>query len=148
MSEAEIVQGLFTAIQTVLNIFSMFFAIVSGYVVALYLFLARAPLALRLIAFALLSTGLLFLGGTAAVVGQMQNMLFAAWAKLGSPLLDIGDLRNPLKLPIPELVTAQISQQELGVAIGWTVAMAVYLVLAYMTFIYRWPDHVFQRRGD
>lgn len=138
MSEAEILQGLFTAIGSVLNIFSMFFAIVSGYIVALYLFLARAPLPLRIVAFGLLSVGLVFLGGTAAVVQRMQNGLFVAWSKLGSPLIDVVDLRNPLPLPIPPPVG--LSQQELGVAIGWVVAVAVYVVLAYMTFLYRWPD--------
>lgn len=138
MTEAEIFQALFTAISMVLNIFSMFFAIVSGYVVALYLFLARAPLLLRAVAFGLLSVGLVFLGGTAAVVQRMQDGLFTAWSKLGSPLVDVVDLRNPL--PMPELSVAGLSQQELGVAIGWTVALAVYLVLAHMTFLYRWPD--------
>lgn len=137
MSEAEIMQGLFTAIGAVLNIFSMFFAIVSGYVVALYLFLARAPILLRLVAFGLLSVGLVFLGGTAAVVQRMQDGLFVAWAKLGSPLIDVVDLRNPL--PLPELAMAGMSQQQLGVAIGWAVAIAVYAMLAYMTFLYRWP---------
>lgn len=145
MSEAEIFQALFTAISTVLNIFSMFFAIVSGYVVALYLFLARAPLLLRTVAFGLLSVGLVFLGGAAAVVQRMQDGLFTAWARLGSPLVDVVDLRNPL--PMPELTVAGISQQQLGVAIGWTVAVAVYLVLAYMTFFYRWPDDD-RRRGE
>jgi len=139
MSEADIVTNLFTAIQTVLTIFSLFFAIVSGYVVALYLFLARAPLMLRLVAFGLLSAGLVFLGGTAAVVQRMQEGMFAAWRKLGSPYLDVTDLRNPLPTPLPLQQATGWSQQELGVAIGWGVAVLVYLVLAYMTFLYRWP---------
>lgn len=145
MSEGEIVQGIFTAMQTVLTIFSMFFAIVSGYVVALYLFLARAPIGLRLVAFTLLSVGLVFLGGTAAVVARMQDGMFTAWTKLGSPYVAVTDLRNPL--PLPFVKDAGLSQQELGVAIGWTVAIAVYLVLAYMTFLYRWPDHDQPRAG-
>lgn len=148
MNEAEIYQGLFTAISTVLNIFSMFFAIVSGYVVALYLFLAQAPLMLRTIAFGLLSVGLVFLGGTAAVVQRMQEGLFSAWSKLGSPLMDVADLRNPLALPPGFVEYAGFSQQELGVGIGWTVAIAVYLALAYMTFIYRWPEPPRSLRPD
>ncbi len=145
MSEAEIFQGLFTAINSVLTIFSMFFAIVSGYVVALYLFLARAPLLLRTVAFGLLSVGLVFLGGTAAVVQTMQDGLFVAWSKLGSPLINVADLRNPL--PAEVFAFAGMSQQQLGVAIGWTVAVAVYLVLAYMTFLYRWPEDDRRRLG-
>lgn len=140
MSEAEILTGVFTAISAVLNIFSMFFAIVSGYVVALYLFLARAPFLLRFVAFGLLSVGLVFLGGTAAVIQRMQDGLFVAWAKLGSPLINVVDLRNPLPIPERAMVIAGMSQQELGVAIGWTVAVAVYLMLGYMTFLYRWPE--------
>lgn len=147
MSEAEILESLFTAISTVLNIFSMFFAIVSGYVVALYLFLARAPFMLRFVAFGLLSVGLVFLGGTAAVVQRMQDGLFVAWAKLGSPLINVVDLRNPLPMPEHAMVLAGISQQELGVAIGWTVAIAVYVMLGYMTFLYKWPDPARQPSG-
>jgi hypothetical protein len=138
MTEPEIFANLLDAIQAVLTVFSLFFAIVSGYVVALYLFLARAPLVLRATAFGLLSVGLVFLGGTAAVIGRLQEGLFAAWGKLEAPLVPLPDLRNPL--PVPALELAGVSQQELGVGIGWSVALAVYLVLAYLTFLYRWPN--------
>lgn len=140
MTEAEIFQSLLDAIQSVLTVFSLFFAIVSGYVVALYLFLARAPFLLRATAFGLLSVGLVFLGGTAAVIARLQDGLFVAWSKLSSPLVPLPDLRNPL--PVPALNVAGLSQQELGVGIGWTVAFAVYVVLAYMTFVYRWPNQI------
>ena len=89
--------------------------------------------------------GLLFLGGTAAVVQTMQDGLFVAWSKLGSPLIDVADLRNPL--PAEVFAFAGMSQQQLGVAVGWTVAVAVYLVLAYMTFLYRWPQDDRRRLG-
>lgn len=137
MNEADIVSGLFEAISAILNIFSMFFAIVSGYVAALYLFLAHAPFLLRLIAFGLLSVGLVFLGGTALVVQTMQDGLLTAWERLPSRTVDVVDLRNPL--PFGDVALAGIAQQELGVAIGWIVAGAVYLTLAYMTFLYAWP---------
>lgn len=140
MSEAEIFASLLDAIQAILTVFSLFFAIVSGYVVALYLFLAHAPFLLRATAFGLLSVGLVFLGGTAAVIGRLQEGLFAAWARLSSPLVPLPDLRNPL--PVPALDVAGVSQQQLGVGIGWSVAVAVYAVLAYLTFIYRWPGRV------
>lgn len=140
MTEAEIFQSLLDAIQSVLTVFSLFFAIVSGYVVALYLFLARAPFLLRATAFGLLSVGLVFLGGTAAVIARLQDGLFVAWSKLSSPLVPLPDLRNPL--PVPALNVAGLSQQELGVGIGWTVAFAVYVVLAYLTFVYRWPNQI------
>ena len=82
MSEAEIVQALLASIQVVIGVFSMFFATVSAYIAGLYFFLNRAPLALRLLAFLLLSIGLVFLGGSALIQQRMQEELFAALAKL------------------------------------------------------------------
>lgn len=139
MSEAEILQGLFNAIGAVMAIFSLFLTMVSGYLAALYLFLHRAPLPLRALAFGLLSIGLLFLGGTATVIQTMQDSLFASWDKLPSPALDPELLRNPLPIAVAELLPVPLTQQQLGIGIGWAVACAVYLALAYMTFFYRWP---------
>ena len=135
MSESEILQSLFDAIDVVLIVFSTFFAIVSGYVAALYFFLARAPLALRTVAFALLSIGLAFLGGTVTVIQKLQEGLFAAWDRLERQIVPLQDLRNP----VPGLHVAGVTQQEIGVAIGWVVAIAVYLALFFLTFVYRWP---------
>jgi HAMP domain-containing protein len=137
MSESDILQNLFDAITAILTVFSLFFAIVSGYVAALFFFLGRAPVALRAMAFVLMSIGLVFLGGTATVIGRMQEGLFAAWDRLERPIVPLQDLRNP----VPGMQLAGgISQQELGVAIGWGVAVAVYLALFYLTFVYRWPS--------
>ena len=77
MSESELTQQLFNAVDTVLSVFSLFFSLVSGYLAALYLFLSQAPMMLRLVAFALLSIGLVFLGGVAMTVQNIQNGLFA-----------------------------------------------------------------------
>lgn len=142
MTEAEILQGLFNAISSVITIFSLFFTMVSGYLAALYLFLNRAPLALRLLAFALLSLGLVFLGGSAAVIQTIQNGLFAAWDKLPAPAFSLREIRNPLGAIMAD--TLPVSQQQIGVGIGWSVALFVYLALGYLTFLYRWPD---QREG-
>ncbi|MDX2289636.1 MAG: hypothetical protein NW217_12545 [Hyphomicrobiaceae bacterium] len=138
MTEADVINGLFEAITAILDIFSMFFAIISGYVAALYLFLAHAPLLLRLLAFGLLSVGLVFLGGTALVIQTMQEGLLTAWERLPSRTVEVVDLRNPL--PFDGAAVAGLAQQELGVAVGWIVASAVYLTLGYLTFVYRWPD--------
>lgn len=138
MTESEILQGMIGSIQIVMSLFSMFFAMISGYIVALFLFLYRAPLALRLLAFALLSLGLVFLGGSAVSLQRIQDGLFAGWAKLPNSLIDVEALRNPVtqvKASFPGW-----SQQQLGVGIGWTVAGLVYLALAYLTFVYRWPS--------
>jgi hypothetical protein len=137
MTESELTQNLFSAIGMVLTIFSLFFSLVSGYLAALYLFLAGAPLLLRVVAFALLSIGLVFLGGVTLTVQNIQNGLFAAWAKLAAPSMPLAKLRNPVT--VAALLDHGWSLQEVGVAIGWAVAVCVYVALAYLTFIYRWP---------
>ncbi|MDX2157701.1 MAG: hypothetical protein SFW09_14465 [Hyphomicrobiaceae bacterium] len=131
-------QQLFNAIGTILTVFSLFFTIVSAYLAALYLFLARAPMPLRLAAFGLLSIGLVFLGGVTMTVQNMQNGLFAAWDKLPAPTMPLAQLRNPVA--VAAVLDSRLSMQEVGVAIGWGVAGLVYLALAYLTFVYRWQD--------
>jgi hypothetical protein len=135
VSESEILQALYSSIAAVMALFSMFFTMTSAYIAGLYFFLHRAPLALRLLAFGLLSIGLVFLGGSAATLQKMQEGLFGAWAKLPAPMISITELRNPIPMTLP---IPGISMQEVGVAIGWITASGVYLALAYLTFIYRW----------
>ena len=137
MTEAEIMQQMFNVMTSVLTIFSLFFTLISGYLAALYLFLAHAPVALRGVAFALLSIGLVFLGGVTMTVQNIQNGLFAQWAKLAAPAMPVSQLRNPVA--IAALLDNGWSMQELGVWIGWSVAGLAYLALAYLTFGYRWP---------
>lgn len=138
MSEAELTQQLFNAIDTVLTVFSLFFTLVSGYLAALYLFLGQAPFMLRLVAFALLSIGLVFLGGVAMTVQNIQNGLFVAWGKLPASTISLAQLRNPVM--VAAVQDHGWSMQEAGVAIGWGVAICVYFALAYLTFVYRWPN--------
>jgi hypothetical protein len=127
-------QALVGSIQVVVNVFSMFFAIVSAYIAGLFFFLNRAPLSLRLLAFVLLSIGLVFLGGSALIQQRLQEEVFAAWAKLPSPAIAVEALRNPLPLVPPGGMTVQ----DAGVIVGWVTALGVYLALAYLTFLYRW----------
>ena len=135
VSEWEILQALYSSIAAVMTLFSMFFTMTSAYIAGLYFFLHRAPLAIRLLAFGLLSIGLVFLGGSAATLQKMQEGLFVAWARLPAPMISITELRNPIPLSLP---MPGISLQEIVVAIGWVTAGGVYLALAYLTFVYRW----------
>lgn len=137
MTEAEIMQQMFNVMTAVLTIFSLFFTLVSGYLAALYLFLAKAPFSLRLSAFSLLSVGLVFLGGVTMTVQNIQNGLFAAWGKLAVPTMPLGQLRNPFV--IAAVQDRGWTMQELGVGIGWGVAVSVYVALAFLTFVYQWP---------
>jgi hypothetical protein len=136
MSEAEVLQTLFSSIQVVVSLFSTFFAVVSAYIAGLYFFLNRAPFALRLLAFFLLSIGLMFLAGAAMTQQRLQAALLASWAKLPAPTIGVDTvLRNPLPLPLP----SGWSLYDVGVNVGWLVGLSVYLALGYMTFVYRWP---------
>ncbi len=137
MTEAEILNGLFSALQAIMTVVSLFFAIVSGYIAALYFFLGRAPFFLRSLAFSLLTIGLVFLGGTALVIQSMQEGLLTAWGNLSSPVIAVVDLRNPL----PIQANMELSQQQLGVGMGWAVGITVYLALAYLTFLYDWSTN-------
>ncbi len=134
MSEAEILNGLFSSLQTILSIVSLFFAIVSGYIAALFFFLARAGLFLRVLAFSLMTIGLSFLGGTAAVVQSMQEGLLQAWGRLPQSVIPVESLRNPM----PVSSSLPLSQQELGVVTGWIIGIGVYAALAYLTFLHDW----------
>jgi hypothetical protein len=136
MSEAEIMQGMIGSIQVIMSLFAIFFTLTSGYIAALYFFLHRAPFMLRLLAFALLSVGLVFLGGSAAVQQRIQEGLFAAWEKLPSAAIKVQAIRNPLALPFSLPLGANM--QDVGIVIGWVTAISVYLALAYLTFVYSW----------
>jgi hypothetical protein len=137
-------QALIGSIQVVVSVFSMFFAITSAYIAGLFFFLNRAPLSLRLLAFFLLSIGLVFLGGSALIQQRVQEELFAAWAKLPAPAIAVEALRNPLPVRLP----GGLSMQDAGVIVGWVTALGVYLALAYLTFFYRWQPRSAARGAE
>jgi uncharacterized oligopeptide transporter (OPT) family protein len=136
MTEAEIVQAYLGAGQIIIGLFSMFLTMVSAYIAGLYLFLNRAPLALRVLTFALLSIGLVFLGAAAAIQQLLQHGLVAAWVKLPSPVFSIAALNNPLAVPL----LGGWSLYDVGPLLGWIAAASVYVTLGYMTFVYRWKE--------
>jgi hypothetical protein len=138
VSEAEIMQGLLSSIQVVISVFSMFFAMISTYIAALYFFLHRAPAALKVLAFLLLTVGLFFLGFTATTQQRLQESLFAAWDKLPAATIPVDGLRNPL--PVQAWLPAGWSLQDAGVALGWVTTTSVYLALAFLTFFFRWEN--------
>ena len=134
MNEAELMQALYASTQTVVSLFSIFCTITSAYIAGLYLFLNRAPFALRLLAFLLLSIALAFLGGATAIQQGAQDAIIAAWSKLPSPSIPVDVLLNPIR--IRQLEGYPI--KEIGTSIGWLATASIYLSLAYMTFLYRW----------
>lgn len=131
MSESELTQILMSSSQIILSIFSIFFALISGYIVGLFYFLSRAPLTLKLLAFALLSVGFVFLGVAATIQESVQIELFAALHKLPSPTVSA----YAFYYPAPNL---PFDFRKMGSTIGWFTATGSYLALGYMTFLHRW----------
>jgi len=136
MTEAEIVQTLFSSIEAVMSLFSTFLGIVFAYVAGLYFFLNRAPVLLKLLAYGLLSIGLAFVGAAALMQQRLQEQLLSASANLPTPTISLDALRNPMVQPLP----LGLSFYELGIAIAWVAALGMYLGLGYMTFVYRWQS--------
>jgi hypothetical protein len=136
MSESEIMQAFLASGQVVISLFSMFLAMISAYIAGLFFFLNRAPVALRLLAFALLSIGLVFLGTAAAIQQRLQDDLSVAWTKIPSPIFSVAALSNPFSLPLPY----GWSLRDVGTGLGWATGASVYLALGYMTFVYRWRE--------
>ncbi|MBS0242046.1 MAG: hypothetical protein JSS20_07700 [Proteobacteria bacterium] len=134
MSEAELLQALYASTQTIISLFSMFVTIISGYVVALYLFMKDAPLPIRSLAFVLVSIALAFLGGAAAIQQVAQDAIMAAWVKLPNPSIPAAVILNPFHVSDVHGIPMRV----IGTALGWAAALSIYVSLAYVTFFYRW----------
>lgn len=145
MTEAEILELSFHANEAVANLFSIFFGIVSAYIAGLYFFLRSAPFLIKVIAFALLTSGFLFLGAGMSGIETRILGLIQAWETLDQPVTGIEQLSNPvLQLPAHDLLKqfdielATFDGNRFGIYSGWASAALVYLALFYATFIYRW----------
>jgi hypothetical protein len=148
MTEAEILQLSFNANEAVTNLFSIFFGMVSAYIAGLYFFIHKAPATIKVIAFALLTMGFLFIGQAMSGIEVRILGLVRAWAELKQTTTGIDQLSNPiLPVPIRDLLDgygvqmASYEGNRLGIYSGWVLSMLVYLALFYATFIYRWRDH-------
>lgn len=149
MSEAELLQLRFAAMDTVLSVFSMFFGIVSAYIAGLYFFLHKAPWPLRMTGFALLTAGFIFLGNMTLAIQRVTTGIIVAWSGISDPVTRISSLKE---LEIPDFVKefvvsidaslwpSAVDGYLIGILLGWVVTFAVYAALAYMTFVYRWAE--------
>lgn len=134
MTEADILSVRNDVTGLVISVVSVSFGMISAYIAGLWLFLREAPLTLRLLAFALLSCGLAFMGAVTAGLNGLLIGTDHAWAKLTTRATDIdnfGDVR-PLWLH-------GLSLYEASAALGALAFGAIYLALAYLTFVYKWP---------
>lgn len=146
MTEAEILQLNFSAIDSMANLFSIFFGIVSAYIVCMYFFLYKSPIVIRLAAFVLLTIGLLFLGQSMADIEVRILGLIEAWTLLGSKTTGITSLgQGSVPLPIQDVLdwvgikTAAYDGTRIAIYTGWIVSAVVYAALIYATFVFRWP---------
>jgi hypothetical protein len=134
MTEADILSIRNELTGLVISVVSVSFGMISAYIAGLWLFLREAPVALRLLAFALLTCGLAFMG---ALTGGLNGLLVGtdhAWAKLSntaSGIPNFGDVRPPWLYGL--------SLYEASACLGALAFGAIYLSLAYLTFIYKWP---------
>jgi hypothetical protein len=134
MTVAEIMEVRWLGAGFILSLFSVFFGVVSAYIAGLYFFLSKASLALRLLAFFVLTMGFLFLAGMAISVTDIIEVMAVDWDNLKIP---------PAKGQVVRAFISQIGGSLqlyfVGALLGWAVAFIVYIALAYLTFFYRWP---------
>jgi hypothetical protein len=137
MSKAEIMEVRWAGAGFILSLFSVFFGIVSAYIAGLYYFLSKAGLALRMLAFFVLTISFLFLGGMAISVTDIIEVMIVDWDKLAIP---------PVKGQVVHAFITQIGGSVqlyfIGAVLGWAVAFIVYVTLGYLTFFYRWPHRI------
>lgn len=134
MSEAEILAIRNDLTGLVISVVSVSFGMISAYIAGLWLFLREAPISLRLLAFFLLSCGLAFMGALTLGLNGLLVGTDHAWSKLATRATDIagfGDVRPPW--------LHGLSLYEASAVLGAIAFGAIYLALAYLTFVYKWP---------
>ena len=135
MSEGEILSIRNELTGLVLSVVSVSFGMVSAYIVGLWLFLREAPFLLRLLAFVLLSCGLAFMGVLTAGINGLLLGTDRAWSKLGATSVEIASFGSER----PDFLHG-LSLYEASAALGAIAFAAIYVVLLFLTFLYRWPD--------
>ena len=134
MNEAEILSIRNELTGLVVSVVSVSFGMISAYIAGLWLFLREAPVSLRLLAFALLTCGLAFMGALTWGLNDLLVGTDRAWSKLVSPTSEISGFGNER----PEWLHG-FTLYGACVFLGSLAFGAIYLSLAYLTFVYRWP---------
>ncbi|MFA5958159.1 hypothetical protein [Hyphomicrobium sp.] len=134
MSEAEILSIRNELTALVVSVVSVSFGMISAYIAGLWLFLREAPISLRLLAFALLSCGLAFMGALTWGLNDLLVGTDRAWSKLVNPASEISGFGNGRPVWLHGFTLYEAS-----VFLGSLAFGAIYVSLAYLTFIYKWP---------
>jgi prepilin signal peptidase PulO-like enzyme (type II secretory pathway) len=123
----------FESAQTIIAIYSLFFTIVSAYIAALYFFIGRAPFPLRFTAFTLLTISFLFLAAVTASVTEVVEVLITQWNAADIP----PGPNERIRLIFLENGADSVLYYS-GLGLATATGVLVYLVLAHLTFFYRW----------
>lgn len=134
MSEADILSIRNELTSLVVSVVSVSFGMISAYIAGLWLFLREAPISLRLLAFTLLTCGLAFMGALTLGLNDLLAGTEHAWSKLVSPATEISGFGNARPAWLHGLTLYEASA-----LLGSLAFVAIYISLAYLTFIYRWP---------
>jgi hypothetical protein len=134
MNEAEILSIRNELTGLVVSVVSVSFGMISAYIAGLWLFLREAPVSLRLLAFALLTCGLAFMGALTWGLNDLLVGTDRAWSKLVSPTSEISGFGKER----PDWLHG-FTLYGACVFLGSLAFGAIYLSLAYLTFVYRWP---------
>ncbi|MEM9726580.1 MAG: hypothetical protein AAF909_14115 [Pseudomonadota bacterium] len=135
MNENDLLSLATDGTEAVLTLVSTAFAFISAYIAGLYFFLRKAPLALRLASFALLSVTLSFLGIIALGLLGILYGADVAWRELDATATNVTSLGGER----PDFLMG-LSVYEAGAASGFLAFSLLYLALGFMTFFYRWRD--------
>jgi hypothetical protein len=133
MSEAEILAMRIGLTGLIISIVSVSFGMISAYIAGLWLFLKRAPLSLRTLAFGLLSIGLFFMGFLTWGLHELMLGTDRAWAKLPQNSMGIASFGGER----PDYLFG-LTLYQFGAFIGFVAFVAIYLALGYLTYLYRW----------
>jgi hypothetical protein len=134
MTEAEVLGSAIQAAEAATAIYSLFFSIVSAYIAGLYFFLNTAPMGLRFTAFLLLTISFATLAALGWNLQYLGEGMHSAWQNLPNKTTDMVSLGPPIIVR-----SLFFDGRRLAFLVGWTLGVIVYVALAYMTFIYRWP---------
>ncbi len=134
MTEAEILTVRNDLTEIVLSVVSVSFAMISSYIVGLWLFLRHAPFTLRALAFFMLSVGLAFMGTLTAGINDLMIGTERAWSRLSQPATGITGFGSETPAYLMGL-----SLYEAATVLGGMAFLAIYLALAYLSFFFRWP---------
>ncbi len=133
MTEAEVIAAFATLGQAFLAGLQASFAIVSAYIIALYFFLGRAPLAMRIVAFG-------FFTSTLAVLGVY---LAGAKAYGDGIAIELAEIQTRTTLSTLGRVVLWLMNDPHAYALLYAslaIGLAAYITLFYLTFFYRWSD--------